>query len=119
MICPRCEFPNEDGVLKCFICGFQLSKNEEFITQYISHLPKVDYKKNNWTSAQQLRKIGEEFGEVAEAIAEENPVQTIRESLDAMQTLDTLIRIVAEEYNMSLDRFYKEHEEKLRRKGYL
>ncbi len=110
--CPRCEFINQAKWEVCFICGYKFLDDVKML-----NLPKLDYK--NWTAAQQLRKIGEEFGEVSEAVAEGNPVRIIKESLDAIQTLNTLIHIVADDYNLNLDRFYREHEEKLRQKGYL
>ena len=46
-------------------------------------LPEIDWRTQNWTPAQQLRKVAEEMGEVAQAVAENNPIQVIRESLDA------------------------------------
>lgn len=82
-------------------------------------LPKIDWRSQNWTPAQQLRKVAEEMGEVAEAVAENNPIQVIRESLDAMQTYSTLIHIVAAEYDICIDKLLKEHVEKLIRKGYM
>lgn len=121
-MCPRCGFPTQLGDEKCFICGYVFIE-ENNIEKHITHkekmlnLPKLDY--TGWTAPQQLRKIGEEFGEVSEAVAEGNPVRIIKESLDAIQTLNTLIHIVADDYNLNLDRFYREHEEKLRQKGYL
>jgi NTP pyrophosphatase (non-canonical NTP hydrolase) len=82
-------------------------------------LPEIDWRSQNWTPAQQLRKVAEEMGEVAEAVAENNPVQVIRESLDAMQTYSTLIHIIAAEYAISIDKLIEEHTEKLIRKGYM
>ena len=74
---------------------------------------------DKWTIPGQIKKILEEAGEVAEAIGEDDPVNTIREALDTMQTCATLINMVLDDYNMSLDRFVAEHEAKLRKKGYL
>lgn len=82
-------------------------------------LPEIDWRSQNWTPAQQLRKVAEEMGEVAEAVAENNPIQVIRESLDAMQTYSTLIHIVAAEYDICIDKLIQEHTEKLIRKGYI
>lgn len=73
----------------------------------------------NWTIPGQIKKILEEAGEVAEAIAEEDPVNIVREALDTMQTCATLINMVQAEWKMDLDRFLVEHVEKLERKGYL
>ncbi len=73
----------------------------------------------DWTIPGQVKKIGEEYSEVAEAVAIADPVNTIREALDTMQTCATLINMVLDDYNMSLDRFVAEHEAKLRKKGYL
>lgn len=72
-----------------------------------------------WTIPQQVRKIGEEYGEVVEALLEGNPVEVIRESLDCMQTHWTLINMVAGEYRIDIDRLYQEHCRKLVRKGYV
>ncbi len=72
-----------------------------------------------WTIPGQVKKIGEEYSEVAEAVAQNNPVQIIRESLDAMQTYNTLIHIVADEYGICIDKLVEEHTEKLVRKGYM
>ena len=73
----------------------------------------------DWTIPGQIKKILEEAGEVAEAIAEEDPVSTIREALDTMQTCATLINMVQAEWNLPIDLFLREHAEKLERKGYL
>lgn len=81
-------------------------------------LPNVVIQEN-WTIPGQIKKILEEAGEVAEAIAENDPVNTIREALDTMQTCATLINMVQAEWKMDLDRFLVEHTEKLERKGYL
>ena len=82
-------------------------------------LPEIDWRSQNWTPAQQLRKVVEEMGEVAQAVAEDNPIQVIRESLDAMQTYSTLIHVIAAEYAISIDKLIEEHTEKLIRKGYM
>ncbi len=73
----------------------------------------------DWTIPGQIKKVLEEAGEVAEAIAEADPVNTIREALDTMQTCATLINMVQAEWNLPIDRFLREHAEKLERKGYL
>lgn len=72
-----------------------------------------------WTIPGQLKKLFEEAGEVAEAIAEVDPVATIREALDIMQTCATLINMVQAEYNLNLPRLILEHETKLFNKGYM
>lgn len=81
------------------------------------NLLDVDHSK--WTIPQQVRKIGEEYGEVVEALLEGNPVEVIRESLDCIQTHWTLINMVAEEYHLNIGKLYEEHCEKLVRKGYV
>ena len=48
-----------------------------------------------------------------------DPVGTIREALDTMQTRATLINMVLAEWEVPLDRFLWEHEEKLAKKGYM
>jgi NTP pyrophosphatase (non-canonical NTP hydrolase) len=73
----------------------------------------------DWTIPGQIKKILEEAGEVAEAITENNPVNTIREALDTMQTCATLINMVLDDRNIKLDKFLIEHREKLISKGYL
>lgn len=73
----------------------------------------------DWTIPSQIKKIGEEFGEVAEAVALNDPVNTIREALDTMQTCATLINMVQVKWNVDLDSFLQEHKIKLERKGYL
>lgn len=83
------------------------------------NLPEVDWQSHNWTIPGQLKKIFEEAGEVAEAVALNDPVNTIREALDTMQTCATLINMVQAEYRLNLDRFVAEHEAKLQRKGYM
>ena len=72
-----------------------------------------------WTIPSQVKKIGEEYGEVAEAVALDDPVRTIKEALDVMQTCATLINMVLAEWEVPLDRFLREHEEKLAKKGYM
>lgn len=74
---------------------------------------------DKWTIPGQIKKILEEAGEVAEAIGEDDPVNTIREALDTMQTCATLINMVLDDWNIKLDKFLVEHREKLERKGYL
>ena len=82
------------------------------------NLPDIEIQPG-WTIPGQIKKILEEAGEVAEAIAEEDPVSTIREALDTMQTCATLINMVQAEWNLPIDLFLREHAEKLERKGYL
>lgn len=82
------------------------------------NLPDITIQ-STWTIPGQLKKIFEEAGEVAEAVALDDPVNTIREALDTMQTCATLISMVQQEWNAPLDRFIQEHEAKLARKGYL
>ena len=84
----------------------------------IINLPDIDIKPE-WTIPGQLKKLFEEAGEVAEAVARDEPIETIREALDTMQTCATLIDMVQAEWKMDLDRFLTEHAEKLERKGYL
>ncbi len=74
---------------------------------------------SEWTEASQLKKIAEEFGEVCEALMQGDPINTVKEALDTMQTCKTLISMVQGEWNIDLDRFLKEHVEKLEKKGYL
>ena len=81
-------------------------------------LPDIDIKPE-WTIPGQLKKLFEEAGEVAEAVAKEDPVNTIREALDTMQTCATLINMVQAEWNLDINRLLTEHHEKLERKGYL
>lgn len=77
-------------------------------------LPEVDWQSHNWTIPGQLKKIFEEAGEVAEAVALADPVNTIREALGA-----TLISMVQEEWGLPLEKFIQEHNNKLQCKGYL
>lgn len=72
-----------------------------------------------WTLPSQLKKLFEEAGEAAEAVALEDPVNTVRELLDTIQTCCTALDMVVGEWGLDLDRFLTEHEAKLRRKGYL
>ena len=81
--------------------------------------PDVDWQSHKWTSAGQVKKILEEASEVAEAIGEDDPVNTIREALDTMQTCATLINMVLVEWEIPLEWFLWEHEEKLIKKGYM
>jgi len=79
----------------------------------------VDYKRLGWDQASQWDKIGEELGEVVKAIVQGNPVDVIRESLDLMETLWTHTNIIADDYHINLGKLIKEHNEKLKAKGYL
>ena len=82
------------------------------------NLPDIEIQPD-WTIPSQVKKIGEEYGEVAEAVALDDPVRTIKEALDVMQTCATLINMVQAEYNLNLDRLILEHETKLFNKGYM
>ena len=82
------------------------------------NLPDIEIQPG-WTIPGQLKKLFEEAGEVAEAVAMSDPVSTIREALDTMQTCATLINMVQAEYNLNLDRLILEHETKLFNKGYM
>ena len=73
----------------------------------------------DWTAKSQLEKISEEFDEVIEAIANNDPINVVREALDLMQTANTLIEIQRQEYRLNIPKLFVEHVEKLRRKGYL
>ena len=81
-------------------------------------LPDIEIQ-SDWTIPGQIKKVLEEAGEVAEAVALADPVNTIREAMDTMQTCATLINMVTAEYRMDMQLFIREHEDKLRRKGYL
>lgn len=81
-------------------------------------LPDIEIKPE-WTIPGQLKKLFEEAGEVAEAVARDEPIETIREALDTMQTCATLINMVLDDWNIKLDKFLIEHREKLISKGYL
>lgn len=83
------------------------------------HLPTLTIQPD-WTAESQLTKINEEYLEVVEAVKNGDPINTIKEALDLMQTAKTLIVIVAKEWGIrSLKRFMVEHFDKLRRKGYM
>jgi len=82
-------------------------------------LPEVDWKAHGWSIPGQLKKIFEEAGEVAEAVVQADPVNTIREALDTMQTCKTLISMVLDECKMPINQLLLEHTEKLERKGYI
>ena len=73
----------------------------------------------DWTAESQLVKITEEFDEVREAIANNDPINVVKEALDLAQTAMTLIEIQRLEYNLNITKFVTEHEAKLRRKGYM
>ena len=72
-----------------------------------------------WTAESQLIKIAEELDEVREAVANNDPVNTIRELLDTIQTCHTAIAMVLIDWDMGIDRFMQEHQAKLIRKGYM
>mgnify|MGYP000850598891 CR=1 FL=1 len=73
----------------------------------------------DWTAESQLVKITEEFDEVREAIANNDPINVVKEALDLAQTAMTLIEIQRLEYNLNITKFVTEHEAKLSRKGYM
>lgn len=83
------------------------------------NLPDVDWRSRKMTLPGQLKKLFEEAGEVAEAVAKDDPVNTIKEALDTIQTCMTLIDMVRQDYRFSMDQFVGEHVAKLERKGYL
>lgn len=111
-LCPKCGQTIEENA-----SGWACPDCLKIKTYNPINLPSVDH--SRYTVAQQVRKIGEEYGEVVEALLEGNPVEVIRESLDCIQTHWTLIQMVAGEYRIDIDRLYQEHCEKLRRKGYV
>lgn len=83
-------------------------------------LPGVDWRSHGWTIPGQIKKVFEEAGEVAEAIAERRPVEIIREALDTVQTCKTLISMVlAENPGIDMHELLEQHRAKLTRKGYI
>ena len=87
-------------------------------------LPEVDWKTKGWTIPGQIKKVLEEAGEVAEAIAEGDSVNIIKEALDTAQTCFTLIDMVISqtdfEYQIwTWEQLIIQHKAKLRAKGYL
>lgn len=80
-------------------------------------LPDINIQPD-WTIAGQIKKIGEEFSEVAEAAVLGNSTTLLKETLDVMQTCCTLIKMVAEDI-IDLDVLLREHEAKLIAKGYM
>lgn len=117
--CPRCKviIPERYDFVVCVACGYKSFKKERQV--------QVDWKKHNWTSSQQVRKIFEEASEVAEALVKGDLVNAIRETLDTKQTCDTMLAILAFQWEQEYDspcplkKFEQEHIEKLQRKGYL
>jgi|GEM_PF-1241725 len=90
------------------------------------NLPDVDWKSKNWTIPGQIKKVLEEAGEVAEAIANRDWLEVVKESLDTMQTCKTLISMVLEQNlhddendYIFIDELLQQHAEKLAMKGYL
>lgn len=79
----------------------------------------VDYKRLNMTKDSQWLKIGEEFGEVIQAIMLDNPVEIILESLDVMETMWTFCCMIAEERGIDMDIMMKIHDAKLIDRGYV
>jgi phosphoribosyl-ATP pyrophosphohydrolase len=83
-------------------------------------LPDVDWQSHGWTIPGQIKKVFEEAGEVAEAIAEQRPMEVVREALDTIQTCKTLISMVlARETRIDIDELLDSHRAKLTRKGYI
>ena len=88
-------------------------------------LPDVDWQNHKWTSIGQMKKIGEESWEVAEALMNNDLENAVRETLDAIQTGYTMLSILQEEWEkeyhcmLPLESFLAEHEKKLQKKGYL
>ena len=117
--CPRCKvvMPDRYDYAVCIACGRPSFKSEREV--------HVDWKKHNWTAAQQIKKIMEEVGEVAEALTSGDLITAIKETKDVEQTCKTMLAILAydweQEYNSPcpIKRFEREHIEKLERKGYL
>ena len=90
----------------------------------ISDFPVVNWRDKGWTIPGQIKKILEETGEVAEAIALFDGTNAIKEALDTIQTNLTLIDMILDNKGMSetpafMTRMMAEHKEKLQRKGYL
>lgn len=85
--------------------------------QYL--LPKVDWQSHGWNKTGQIDKIHEEVDEVMQALAEGDPVEVVKETLDMIQTGWTLISMVLAENDIDLGQLFKEHHEKLKSKGYL
>lgn len=88
-------------------------------------LPDVAWEWHAWTLPKQLRKLNEETGEVAEAVAMGDLPNAIRETLDFIQVGHTMLAMVQkqwlEEFGCAcpIDKFIVEHVDKLHRKGYL
>lgn len=109
-------------ILECDKCGAigtydEIANHKCEKTWPPINLPVIDF--TGCTQGQQIRKIGEEYGEVAEALVSGNPLEVIRESLDCIQTHWTLINMVAAEFDINIDKLYQEHCRKLIKKGYL
>ena len=96
------------------------------------NLPEIDWKSmkefktgREWDIPLQLKKIGEEYGEVCEAVARGVTPEIIEESLDVMQTCKTLIEMeLARHFHHDrieniLNAYLMEHLDKLKNKGYL
>jgi len=97
----------------------KLNKYHESGTRRDIPLPEVDWRSHDWTIPGQIKKVFEEAGEVAEAIALDDWENVVRESLDTMQTCWTLISMVQANYLVEINKIFREHTEKLERKGYL
>jgi len=88
-------------------------------------LPDVAWEWHEWTLPRQLRKLNEETGEVAEAVATGDWPNMIRETLDFIQVGHTMLAMVQQQWleefgcACNMDRFIAEHIDKLYRKGYL
>lgn len=83
-------------------------------------LPDVDWQTKNWTIPEQIKKIGEEYSEIAEALVLNQPGKVIAETLDVMQTCDTMLSMIMAKYGIpSLNTYFVAHNSKLKYKGYL
>lgn len=116
--CPRCGVISSSmhDFVSCIACGFKSFQSERV---------QVDWKKCGMTTAGQVEKILEEVGEVAAALIRGDLEEASKETLDVRQTCDTMLAILAYDWESErrepypLKRFEREHVEKLERKGYL
>ena len=88
-------------------------------------LPEVDWQGQGMTLASQFKKLNEEVRELAEALIENNPITINLELLDVVQASFTMVLTVMDRWQeefeepLPLGWFLKEHEAKLKCKGYL
>lgn len=116
--CPRCGVisSNMYDFVSCIACGFKSFQSERV---------QVDWKKCGMTAAGQVEKILEEVGEVAAALIRGDLKEASKETLDVRQTCDTMLAILAHDWEQKYNRpyplrkFEQEHVEKLKKKGYL